>query len=308
MRMILVPMKLFLLLAILNDCQLADADRTFVVEALHTWDEVRVKALRLPADAPLPRLIFFDERCVFDGEDASAHAGVIRLPDGNEVPPRVVTFAGSYGTGKPFVVQALPPIWRAEQRHRENPGLDRLMRSVFVHEMTHTVQTPAFDERLTALERRHKIDHLTDDIVQDRFASDEAFVAAYKAERDLLYAIAAEPDPKLRRQKAKDAVRMARARRERFFTGDVKYLNELEEIFLGMEGAAQWAAFRAAVDDGATREEAIAMINRGGRRWSQDEGLALFLAIDALMPGKWQAKVFGKRPAPVWELLNDAAR
>jgi hypothetical protein len=299
-------MKLFLLLAALSDCQLPDADRAFVANALRTWAEVRVKDLRLAPDAPLPRLIFFDERCVFDGQQASAHGGVIKVPNGNEIPPRLMTFAGSYDHGKPFLVQALPALWRAEQRHRDNPNLDRLMRSVFVHEMTHTVQTRAFDQRLTALEQRHRIDRLTDDIVQDRFASNAEYVTAYQAERDLLYAAAAETDPKLRRQKAKEALRMARERRDRFFTGDSKYLAELEEIFLGMEGAAQWAAFRALVADGASRDEALTLI-RGGRRWSQDEGLALFLVIDALMPGKWQSKVLGQKVTPAWRLLADVA-
>ncbi|HEY0156598.1 MAG TPA: hypothetical protein VGF28_04835 [Thermoanaerobaculia bacterium] len=301
-------MKLFLLLAVLSDCRLADADRAFMAAALQTWDEVRTQDLQLESDARLPRVLFFDERCVFEGTSASAHGGVIKVPNGNEIPARAMAFAGSYDGGKPFLVQALPPVWRAEQRHRDNPALDRLMRSVFVHEMTHTVQTRAFDERLTELEARHKIEALDDDIVQTRFASNAEFAAAFKEERDLLYAIAAQPDARLRREAAKEAVRLAKARRARFFTGDSRYLAELEEIFLGMEGAAQWAAFRAAIRDGATREEALDLVNKGARRWSQDEGLALFLAIDALMPGKWQKKVFGEKPTPVWKLLEQAAR
>lgn len=297
-------MKLFVLLAALADCHVAETDRAFIADALRTWDEVRAKDLRLPA-APLPRMIFFDARCVLDGGEPYAHGGVIRLPDGNEIPPRVMTFAGSYAGGKPFLVQALPTLWRAEARHRENPNLDRLMRAVFVHEMTHTVQTRAFGDRLTEIEQKHRIDELNDDIVQDRFGSNAEYVAAYEAERDLLYAVAAEPVLQLRRDKAKQAARMARERRKRFLSA---HLAELEEIFLGMEGAAQWAAFRAAVADGATRDEAIASMKRGGRRWSQDEGFALFLAIDSLMPGKWQKRVLGEKAAPVWRLLAEAAR
>jgi hypothetical protein len=36
---------------------------------------------------------------------------------------------------------------------------------------------------------------------------------------------------------------------------------------------------------------ALPGMRRGGRHWSQDEGLAIFLLIDRLVPG-WQARVF----------------
>lgn len=299
-------MKLFLLLAVLSDCRLGDADRTFVAHMLHTWDEVRAKHL-LISDATRPRLIFFDERCLFDGDTASAHGGTLKLPDGEEVPARLMTFASAHDD-KPYLVQALPALWRAEERHRNNPKLEQMMTAVFTHEMTHTVQTKAFGDRIGALEKQYRIEDLNDDIVQHRFSENAEYVAAYKKERDLLYAIAAQPDRQLRRKMAKEAVRMAKERRARFFTGEQAHLAELEEIFLGMEGAAQWAAFQTVMADGATREEAIAAMTRGGRWWSQDEGLALFLAIDALMPGKWQGKVFGKKATPAWTLLEEAAR
>jgi hypothetical protein len=298
-------MLLALLLTVLADCQLGPDDVRFISDAGHTWEEVRQQDLGL-GHVPMPRLLFFDQRCLSDDGELSLHGGKIRLPDGNEVPARLMTFAGSYGGGKPFLVQALPPLWRAEERHKGNPKLDRLMRAVFVHEMTHTVQTKAFGDRLTELEQRYRIEELNDDIVQTRFSSNEEFVAAYKAERDALYAAAAAPDEAQRRALARKAVTIAKERRARFYAGDLDYLAELEEIFLGMEGAAQWAAFRAAVHDGAMREEAIAAMSKGGRFWSQDEGLALFLAIDALKPGAWQKQVFGEKAKPVWQLLEDA--
>ncbi|HEX8616796.1 MAG TPA: hypothetical protein VF911_04330 [Thermoanaerobaculia bacterium] len=296
---------LFLLLAVLSDC--ATPDRAFIGTAIRTWDAVRVDSLHVDA-APLPRLVFFDERCVIDGERVYAHHGQIKLPSGDTVPPQLMTFAGTYDGQKPFLIQALPPVWRTVERHRDNPHLDRLMRAVFVHEMTHTVQTRAFGERLTALETLYKIENLNDDIVQDRFKHDPEYVKTYQEERALLYSIAAERDAVLRKELAREAVKHARARRARYFTGDSAWLAEIEEIFLGMEGAAQWAAYRAAILDGATHEEAILLMTRGGRVWSQDEGLALFLAIDALMPGQWQEKVFGATAVGAWDLLEEAAR
>ncbi|HYO79031.1 MAG TPA: hypothetical protein VE010_21385, partial [Thermoanaerobaculia bacterium] len=204
-------MKLFVLLALLSDCGLADADRVFIAQAVKTWEAVRVDSMHVEA-APLPRLIFFDERCVLDGDRAYAHNGKIKLPDGNEVPPQLMTFAGSYDGQKPFLIQALPPVWRTVERHRNTPQLDSLMRAVFVHEMTHTVQTKAFGERLTALEKEHAIENQNDDIVQDRFKSNPEYVAAFKAELATLYAVSAESDPAKRRALARDVLRMAKER------------------------------------------------------------------------------------------------
>lgn len=277
-------MHFLLLLALASDC----SDPAFTERAIQTWMRVRTE-LKV-ADAPLPQMIFFNGRC---GDE-------VELPDGSKIPARLMTFAGSH-EGKPFLVFALPELWRAEERHRDNPHLDRLMRSVFVHEMTHTVQTAGFGERLTALEKEHAIADLDDDIIQKRFSSNEEFTAMVNKERELLYAVST---PK----QAREALRQVRARHAKFFTGENAYLAEIEEIFLGMEGAAQWAAYRAARLDGATHEEAAGAVSGRAKRWSQDEGLALFLAIDALMPGKWQAKVMGEKPVGAWALLEEAAR
>lgn len=299
----MLRMKLFVLFALLSDCRIADTDRAFIAQAIKTWEAVRADSLHIES-APLPRLIFFDEQCVLDDTRSYAHKGTIKLPDGNEVPPQLMTFAGSYDGQKPFLIQALPPIWRTVERHRNNPHLDRLMRAVFVHEMTHTVQTKAFGERLTAIEKEHALTDLNDDIVQDRFKSNPEYVAAFKRELEALYAVSAEPNPAKRRELARTALRLAQSRRAQYLKDP--WLAELEEIFLGMEGAANWAAYRAAILDGATRDEAIQLINRGGRIWSQDEGLALFLAIDALMPNQWQPKVLGSTATGAWALLADA--
>jgi hypothetical protein len=300
-------MPFFLLLTLLSDCSLAEADRAFVANAVKTWESVRTESLRIEP-SPLPRLIFFDERCALDGERAFAHGGMIPLPDGKSVPAQLMTFAGSYDGQKPFLVQALAPVWRTHERHRNNPDLDRLMRAVFVHEMTHTVQTRAFGARLTELEQQYAIEGLNDDIVQNRMKSNAEYVKAFDEERALLYRVASESGTELRKELAREVLQRAKARRARYFTGDRAWLAEVEEIFLGMEGAANWAAYRAAMRDGASPKEAIDLINRGGRSWSQDEGLALFLAIDALMPGEWQAKVFGARATGVWKVLEEAVR
>jgi hypothetical protein len=189
-----------------------------------------------------------------------------------------------------------------DARHRDDPKLDLLVRSVFVHEMTHTRQADSLGARLTELETQHKIENLNDDIVQQRFASRDGFTEAFTKERDLLYDVANEKNAKRRGKLAKEASRAIAERRARYFTGDDAYFAELEEIFLGMEGVANWAGFRAAMRAGLTRDEAVTLM-QGSRKWfSQDEGLALFLALDALQKD-WQQRVFRDKPEPAFHLL-----
>jgi hypothetical protein len=280
---------------------MSDADRAFLDASLKTWEAVRADALQI-APAPLPTFILFDEKCVWRDGKGTAHAGTIALPDGNEVPAAVMAFASAH-EGKPFLVMALPAMWRTEKRHRDNPRLDLLIRVVFVHEMTHTRQAGSFGGRIGELEAQYKIEDLDDDIVQKRFAERDGFRAAFVKERDLLYAIANESNADRRRALAKEALSAIRERRARYFRGDDSHFAELEEIFLGMEGVANWAGLRAAMHAGLPRDEAITLM-QGSRKWfSQDEGLALFLAIDALTPG-WQKRVFRDKAEGAFALLE----
>ena len=78
---------------------------------------------------------------------------------------------------------------------------------------------------------------------------------------------------------------------------------ELGDIFLEMEGAGQWAGYRAMIRNGASPAAARDRMRRGRKKWSQDEGFALYLALDAAVPG-WQAKVFRDQPSSAWSLLE----
>lgn len=291
------------------DCELPAADRAFVDSAVRSWEQVREHDLKLEA-APLPLLIFYDTRCrwAFDGDvvEGALHDGKVAIPAGGEMPPVIAAFASAYGENRPFLAMALPEVWRSEARHRDNPDLDRLLRAVFVHEMTHTRQTQAFGSRLGLLETRHAIAELDDDIIQDRFGDDAAFAGAIHRERELLYA-AVDASPSRRRTLARQALDVSRNRRLTMYPAAERHLIEIEEIFLGMEGVANWAGYRVVRNDGLSHAEAVKVMNRGGRIWSQDEGLVLFLAVDRLMPG-WQKLVFREPPMPVWTLLAVAAR
>jgi hypothetical protein len=294
-----------------TDCALTGAERGWIDRSLSAWRLVRAEHLRVDDDATPPSIVFFNERCVFEGAGGSpwrgiAHGGSVMLPDGKAIPPQVASFAAPYaGRSRVFFAMALPSIWLGAGLQSEL-GLETMMTAVLVHEMTHTRQFAAYTPRLDALEQRHGLgDALNDDIVQDTFRANPDFVAAYEAERDLLYRAAAAPDESEARSLTGTALALMRARRARFFTGEDASLGELEEIFLTMEGIAQSAGFAwlthprgAAIAPNA----ALPGMRRGGRQWSQDEGLAIMLVVDRLVPD-WQARAFSPAPATAMGLL-----
>lgn len=94
----------------------------------------------------------------------------------------------------------------------------------------------------------------------------------------------------------------------RYFTGANSIYREIESLFLTLEGTGQWAAWRLAAArarPGAPETEALRLVRDNRKYWSQDEGLALFILIDALMPG-WQARVFSAAPPSPFEMLEEA--
>lgn len=283
-------------------CAISESDRAWIETAVEAWRVTSAEALHLPA-APMPQMILFDDTCTSDGKK---HGGTIVLPDGEEIPAQVTSFAASHD-GKPFFVMALPSLWRKVPRHAEDPALDRLTRVVFVHEMTHTVQSESLGSRIGALIEKYKLpnDAVDDDIVQDRFGKDPGHVAAYEKERDLFYEAAAANEAGERRRLLASALAAMRDRRARFLSGDNAVYAQLEDVFLMMEGTANWAAMKNAARD-MPESDAIAYIRGRRHRWTQDEGLGIFLAIDATTTG-WQERVLGDAPPSLETLIENAA-
>jgi len=294
-------------------CVLHEAAEAWIQSALDSWTAARRDDLRL-GSGELPWVILFDASCLWQiNRDSTTspltgtpHSGHIPVPDGSTIDATVTSFAATYGPDdRPFLVMALPGVWRTEPRHAANPDLERLMRSVFAHEMTHTEQAHSAAVRMKEIEKRSPLPaDLTDDIIQQRFAEVPGFREAYETERDLLFRAAAEPDAPRRRALAAQALDAITARRARYFTGTNAIYADLEDLFLNMEGVANWAGYRVALREIKNSADAITFMRRA-RSWSQDEGLALFLIIDSLLPG-WQPAVFATTPASVFDLLRKA--
>lgn len=297
-----------------DGCRMEPADRAWLTRARAVWPIVQRELLKVDAEEP-PELIVFDVRCryVFRGgrEIADAHGGEVVVPSGKRIPAKPTAFAhpAQKGDGGFFVI-SLPSVFRAAGI-TSGAGLDALVEAAFLHELTHTRQFYFANPMFRALTAQYGLpDDLDDDSLQALFEKNEAYTKAWKAERDLLFAAAAAADDASARKLAGEALRSILQRRETWFKGEHEQWIPLDELFLTMEGIGQWAAYawwrdpRGRKLDAAT---ALREIRREGRWWSQDEGLAIFLVVDRLVPG-WQRLAFARKPETASSLLELAAR
>jgi hypothetical protein len=298
-----------------DGCALNAEDAAWRDGAFAAWGLVMERAIGDAAEAPSPTYVFYDARCVYTGARgywrAQAHNGDVPLPDGGGIPPQVASFAAPLGpNGRSFMAMGLPSVWRAAGVESEL-GLETLMTAVFVHEMTHTLQFEAYDPIINVMVARWGLDDdINDDAFQDRFRNTPEIAGAVEAERDLLFESAAAARDAEARTLAAMALASMDARRARLAGGPEAGYLEVEDVFLTLEGAAQWAAYTwLTLPDGGghAADEALAGFRRGGRLWSQDQGLALFLVLDRLAPG-WTERAFAvEAPASALTLLADAA-
>jgi hypothetical protein len=203
----------------------------------------------------------------------------------------------------------LPSVWRAAGV-KSGFGIEPLMDGVMLHELMHSRQFYFATPMLAHIAQRNGLgDDAGDDSVQERYKSDPVYVAAYRAERDLLFAAAAAPSDVEARRLAGEALVKLRERRARWFTGADAYWADYDDIFLAMEGIGQWLAYTYYTSPAGLnlpRDTTLAEVRRGGRFWTQDQGLALFLVVDRLVPD-WQRQAFASHPVLAEGLLERAA-
>lgn len=319
MKLLLISCLLAAAAAHAADCLPSAADREWAESALHHWRIVERDALKL-APAPLPKIIAFDAHCTAtpteSGDGAFAwqgtpHAGTVRLPDGRTATVGPVSFAvpDPAKKGTAYVVMGLPSVWRAKGV-KSGLGLDTLMDGVLLHEMARTRQFNAAGPLLAQLGAKYGLPQDTnDESLQEAFSKNPDYVRDYETERDLLFASAAASTDTEARALAAQALQQMRQRRARWFAGPNEKWRTLDDEFLTLEGLGQWAAYWWLTSPQGMKIDApIAQreLRRGGKRWAQDQGLALFLVVNRLVPN-WQSRAFAPRPATAEALLAAAA-
>jgi hypothetical protein len=301
----------------------------WIARWLAAWELTSREILHLP-DAPPPSIVFYDSACVYTtssvtaggaapGDGPTLHGAKLpwralalgdslTLPDGSHVPVHLMSFTSVDKKAGPFFVMAAPSYWSRMGHGSEN---DSGPTAVFLHEFAHTRQVRGMRDAIGPIDSTWSYpEELDDDAVQKHFGSDSVYVAAYLAERDLLYRASAAATPKEARALAKEALKKMKRRHARWFTGDKAEFAILDDTFLSLEGAGQWAGAAWLAHPrggGLTREAAVAKMLGKRRWWVQDEGLALFLVVDRLLPG-WPLLVFHDPSMGVLKLLERAVR
>jgi hypothetical protein len=316
-------------------CDLSTADAGWIQGALDGWSRVSREFLRVD-DRPLQWTLLFDTSCLwhlspgatvdaraqvvatsltFGGAPvavrAQRHRGtMVQLPNGADVPIAVKASTALYRNGRvPFLVMSLPVLWATDPHYARSSHRSEYLQGIMIHEMTHTRQLVAINRQIRELARTTDLPlPINDDVVQARFRRAAGFERVFRQERDFFYQAAAQKDPVKQRALARRALDLVHMRHARYFSGTNKAYAQIESLFLTMEGAGQWAAYRFATLHSSTSggsEEPLAVLRQGSRAWSEDEGLALFLLLDALVPS-WQEKIFAATPASPLELLDAA--
>lgn len=287
-----------------HDCAMTHEDRAWLETSLDAWRMAEVERLGLTAQ-PLPTVVAADAQCTYTlaqggvaGATAARHGDTVTFPDGGEAPIGPISFASGESD---YFAMSLPSVWRAAGV--DSPfGLEALMTGVLLHEMMHIRQVDIAELALAGAPEAAGVtdDELTDNIVQERFSGDADYVAAFESERETLFAAAAAASDAEARRLAAKGLELMRARHARWFTGDRASFAAMDDVFLTMEGMGQWLIYRHFLAQGRSQEDVLPAVRRGGRQWSQDEGLALILVVDRLLPG-WQARAFRD---PDWRASN----
>ncbi len=243
----------------------------------------------------------------------AAHNGTLTLPDGQQLPLGLHSFAAPQPGGNAFFVMPLPEFWEKAGVQSKELGLENLLTGVFLHEFSHSQQMRNFGGKMSEFEKQHsfKVD-FTDDLVQASFEKDSVYTNRFRKETELFYAAAKTDDKIIRQQLLIKAFQHYRDRQDTYFTGEFNVLKTLDEFFLSMEGIGQYSMYAWLVHpDGGnlSKETALSGVRRGGKWWSQEEGLALFLVLEKLSPPQhWAPAMFGTETVSVIELIKKSLK
>jgi hypothetical protein len=299
-----------------QECALSAADQAWVDASMDAWNDTAHRITGV-GNVEKIRAVFFDTQCMVTSDTAmnggpkrwraTRHDGQVQVPNGPVIPAGVISFAMGGEDAEQFVMST-PSVWRAANKSDNGLGsLETLMTVVVIHEGTHVAQIPTYGERIGALSKAHNLpEDFNDDSIQKRFEGNAEYAASMKRETELLFAAADAKDDAEARRLAREARALMAARHQRWFTGADSYLAAAEDVWLTMEGSAQWAAYRWVVDPRGGAVPPARTQFRTGRWWSQVQGFALFALLDRLVGESWKRHAFGDGAKTGVQMLDEA--
>lgn len=301
-----------------QSCQFSANDTMWVNRTIAAWHYSN-KTIAMVSQVPVSDVLFFDAHCQQVSGNAltqindvtwtsELHGGKVQLPNGDEIPPVVSSFASSSEEEGTFFVMSVPSIWQ-EGGVKNAMGLDKFMVPVMLHEAMHVVQSATYGKQIDMLTDKHNLpESFYDDSVQLIFEDNRDFSSSVQIEVELLMQAALAPTDAETRRLATKARDMINLRYDTWLTGEFEKYRDIDGVWLTMEGSGQWLGYRwlAEVNGGnVTKAEAIELFGLRGKWWSQKLGFALFMVIDRLSDN-WKNEAFGSGNKGVLSLLDDA--
>lgn len=303
-----------------DHCDVSDADKAWINRSLDAWRFATSHITRMRA--PNASVIFFDASCVLQSSNAldvnvrsddvtwtaTVHTGTVSLPDGEEVPAGVTSFAAGDAPTF-FFVMSTPSVWSAGGVSGGSLTLETMMVAVFLHEASHLAQIGPYGARLGRLiEQNNLPEDFNDDSLQRRFQDDAEFAESVRRETELFEQAATAIDLADARNLAREARRLMRVRAERWFAGADAYWAEAEDIWITFEGAGQWIGYQWLTHPqggGVALPDASARWMRN-RWWSQTEGFAIISALDRIVGPRWRDEAYDNGSQTALEMLDAA--
>lgn len=296
------------------------------------WELINKEVYRFEKTQPVA-FVFFDDKLVYSNSDVTIpsgqktngpkllnapldwkvtpHQGSIVMPDKKSAPVGLMSFASELKDAKTnsFFVMPLLPFWASAGVSSKELGLDNLVTGVFLHEFSHSQQMLNFGKKITEFETANQFGiEFSDDIVQHLFQKDTSYTEIYKKENTYFSEALAEPNISLKKDLLRNGIVAFKERQQRFFKDKYANLGQIDDFFLTMEGFGQFTMYAWLVHPkGAnlSKDLAIKGTRRGGKWWSQDQGLVLFLLLDQLSaPQNWAKQMFGAETTSIISLIE----
>lgn len=240
------------------------------------------------------------------------HEGFLILPDRTKVRIGMLSFASanSDNPSRPFFVMPLTSFWRKMEVDSDDIALESLVTAVFLHEFSHSQQMNNFGKLLTAIESKYDTgDGFDDNYIQRKFKEIAEFTKLYKEEVNSFEQVIAKG---LSQEALQTGLSVLEMRRNQFYNNENKGIEQVEDIFLTMEGLGQYTMYVWMIHSeglNLSEHQAMKVVRRKKNNWSQDEGFLLFLILSKLKsPELWIKDMFGDKVSNVLEEIKKSAK
>lgn len=293
---------------------------TGLQEWFSAWELVADDILKIPSHEP-PLMLFFNAEFLYTNARNPSknsikingpkffgkalnwtkvkHNDSLTLPTGQRVPIGLMSFTApiSSGSEKAFFVMGLPSFWKEAKVTSKELGDENLYTSVFLHEFSHAQQNKIFGVKLDEIESTYKFKFdLSDDMIQEDFEKDNRYVKAIASEINVFYTAFFSDDIEETKRLTAIGLEMYAKRQEKYFTEDRAIYKSIDDFFLTMEGIGQYVAVAWLTNPKGGNldiRKTVKGMRRGGKWWSQDESLAMFLIYTKIATPQLGKEMFG---------------